>query len=54
VENFLASGADLLLLNEPGCFLNIGGYLSRNHPGKKIMHLASFLATNGREAEYGN
>jgi L-lactate dehydrogenase complex protein LldE len=54
VENFLASGADLLLLNEPGCFLNIGGYLNRNHPGKKVMHLASFLATNGREAQYGN
>ena len=52
--DFLASGADLLILNEPGCFLNIGGYLNRNHPGKKIMHLASFLATNGREAEYGN
>jgi len=49
VENYLASGADLLLLGEPGCFLNIGGYLSRNHPGKKAMHLASFLAGNGRE-----
>ncbi|MBI5969192.1 MAG: (Fe-S)-binding protein, partial [Deltaproteobacteria bacterium] len=49
VENYLTSGADLLLLCEPGCFLNIGGYLSRNHPGKKVMHLASFLAGNGRE-----
>jgi len=49
VENYLASGADLLLLGEPGCLLNIGGYLSRNHPGKRAMHLASFLATNGRE-----
>ncbi|MBM4330160.1 MAG: (Fe-S)-binding protein [Deltaproteobacteria bacterium] len=54
LENFLASGADLLLLSEPGCLLNIGGYLNRNHPGKKIMHLASFLSTNGREAGYGN
>jgi len=49
VENYLVSGADLLLLCEPGCLLNIGGYLSRNHPGKKAMHLASFLANNGRE-----
>jgi len=49
VEDYLASGADLLLLCEPGCLLNIGGYLSRNHPGKKVMHLASFLAGNGRE-----
>jgi len=53
-ENFLASGADLLLLGEPGCLLNIGGYLNRNHPGKKVMHLATFLAYNGREDDYGN
>ena len=53
-EDFLASGADLLLLCEPGCLLNIGGYLHRNHPGKKVMHLASFLAYNGRESDYGN
>lgn len=49
VENYLAIGADLLLLGEPGCLLNIGGYLSRNHPQKKIMHLASFLADYRRE-----
>jgi L-lactate dehydrogenase complex protein LldE len=49
VENYLASGADLLLLCEPGCLLNIGGYLSRNHPEKKVMHLASFLASDGKE-----
>ncbi|MDZ4184449.1 MAG: (Fe-S)-binding protein [Desulfuromonadales bacterium] len=47
VDNFLASGADLLILSEPGCLLNIGGYLSRNHPGKRAMHLANFL--NQRE-----
>jgi L-lactate dehydrogenase complex protein LldE len=52
VENFLASGADLLLLCEPGCLLNIGGFLSRNHPGKKAMHVASFLAGNGREGSF--
>jgi L-lactate dehydrogenase complex protein LldE len=53
VENFLASGADLLLLCEPGCLLNIGGYLNRNHPGKKVMHLATFLAYDGKESDYG-
>ena len=52
VENYLASGADLLLLCEPGCLLNIGGFLSRNHPGKKAMHVASFLAGNGREGAF--
>ncbi len=46
-ENYLASGADVLLLCEPGCLLNIGGYLSRNHPDKKVMHLAEFLAYGG-------
>jgi L-lactate dehydrogenase complex protein LldE len=42
--SYLASGADILVACEPGCLLNIGGYLSRNHPEKKVMHLASFLA----------
>ena len=44
VRNYLESGADLLIVCEPGCLLNIGGYLSRHHPEKKAMHLASFLA----------
>jgi L-lactate dehydrogenase complex protein LldE len=54
VERYLASGADLLLLCEPGCLLNIGGYLSRNNPGKKVMHIASFLAGNGKGGNDGN
>jgi L-lactate dehydrogenase complex protein LldE len=54
VERYLATGADLLLLCEPGCLLNIGGYLGRNHPGKKVMHIANFLAGNGKGANYGN
>ena len=49
VRNYLDSGADLLILCEPGCLLNIGGYLSRHHPEKRVMHLASFLAQAGRE-----
>jgi len=44
---YLESGADLLVLCEPGCLLNIGGYLSRNHPEKKALHIANFLAGTG-------
>jgi len=50
VENYLASGADVLLLSEPGCLLNIGGYVSRLHPHRKVMHLANFLTENMKEA----
>jgi len=42
--NYIASGADVLVACDPGCLLNIGGYLNRNHPEKRIMHVASFLA----------
>jgi L-lactate dehydrogenase complex protein LldE len=48
-RNFMNTGAEILLLCEPGCLLNISGYLHRNHPGKRAMHLASFLAGNGKE-----
>ncbi|MBI5116451.1 (Fe-S)-binding protein [Candidatus Poribacteria bacterium] len=41
--HYIESGADVLVISEPGCLLNIGGYLSRNHPGKKAMHIADFL-----------
>lgn len=44
--NFLNTGGDILLLCEPGCLLNINGYLHRNNPGKRAMHIASFLAGN--------
>ena len=43
-EDYITSRADILLLCEPGCLLNIGGFLNRNFPGKKVLHLASFLA----------
>ncbi|MBR9980007.1 MAG: (Fe-S)-binding protein, partial [Desulfatitalea sp.] len=44
VNFFMESGADLLLMCDPGCLLNIGGYLHRHHPDKRAMHLAEFLA----------
>ncbi len=46
-DKFIASQADLLVLSEPGCLLNIGGYLKRNHPGRKAIHLACLLARPG-------
>jgi len=48
-QHFINSGADLLVLCEPGCLLNIGGYLSRHHPDKKVMHVANLLAETGKE-----
>lgn len=46
--NFINSGADALVLCEPGCFLNISGYLHRHHPGRQVFHLATFLAGHGK------
>lgn len=47
VKCYLESGADILVLCEPGCLLNISGYLVRNHPEKRAMHIAEFLAEQG-------
>lgn len=44
IKNFLASGADLLVLSDPGCLLNIRGYLHRHHPERQVKHLAELLA----------
>jgi L-lactate dehydrogenase complex protein LldE len=52
VENFLNTGADVLVLNEPGCLLNINSYLHRNYPQKRAVHLANFLVQESREAAY--
>lgn len=46
VKNFIASGAEILVLSDPGCLLNINGYLHRHYPDHKAMHLVSFLASN--------
>jgi len=53
VDYFIESGADLLVMLDPGCLLNIQGYLSRHHPDKQAMHMADFLAGNltARHAE---
>lgn len=46
VKNFIDSGADTLILSDPGCLLNVRGYLHRHHPGPRVQHLAEFLAAN--------
>lgn len=43
VQYFMESGADVLVMCDPGCLLNIQGYLSRHHPQYSAMHLADFL-----------
>lgn len=45
-KSFIDSGADILVLNDPGCLLNINGYLHRFHPELRAMHLVSFLANH--------
>jgi len=44
--HYIDSGADCLLLCEPGCLLNISGYTSRHYPDKQVRHLAEFLAAH--------
>ncbi len=44
VQHFINSEADILVLSEPGCLLNVDGYLQRHHPEKKAMHLAELLS----------
>jgi len=44
VKNYLASEADLLVLSDPGCLMNIRGYLHRHHPERQVKHLAEVLA----------
>lgn len=44
VNYFLASGADVLTMGEPGCYLNVSGYISRHHPEKRVVHIADLLA----------
>ena len=47
--NYIASGADVLVACDPGCLVNIGGYLHRHHPEKGAVHIATFLAEAMRD-----
>ncbi|NLJ71766.1 MAG: (Fe-S)-binding protein [Syntrophomonadaceae bacterium] len=46
VASFIDSEADVLVVSDPGCLLNIQGYLHRAYPEKKVKHIVSFLAEN--------
>ncbi|MCF2528170.1 (Fe-S)-binding protein [Yinghuangia soli] len=43
----LESGAQVLCAGDNSCLMHIGGLLSRQHAGVKIMHLADILAATG-------
>ena len=43
-NNFEASGADTLILMEPGCLLHIKGYLTHRGTKAEVVHIAEVLA----------
>lgn len=51
VSSFLAANADILIVSEPGCLLNIDGYLHRHYPEKRVTHLACFLSDAVKRGE---
>lgn len=53
VSYFMESGADLLVMCDPGCLLNIRGYLSRHHIDRQAVHIADFLADGLTAARQG-
>lgn len=46
VKSFIASEAEVLVVSDPGCLLNINGYLQRFYPERRVEHLVTFLAEN--------
>ncbi|RMF89008.1 MAG: (Fe-S)-binding protein [Nitrospinota bacterium] len=44
VEHILASGAEILVANDTGCLMQIGGKLHRQRCPVQVMHLAELLA----------
>jgi L-lactate dehydrogenase complex protein LldE len=46
-DRFLLSGADTLILGEPGCLLNIRGYFLRRGVKGRVVHIAQVLAGDG-------
>jgi L-lactate dehydrogenase complex protein LldE len=54
VQKAIATGAEYLVLAEPGCILNIRGYVEKQGLPLKVLHLAQVLATErgavGKEA----
>ena len=46
VQNFIDSGAEIMVISDPGCLLNLRGYMRRHHPQSSVQHMAEFLAAN--------
>ncbi len=47
VKNILASGAEVVVVSEPGCLVNIRGGLAKLHSPVRAMHLIEILAEGG-------
>jgi L-lactate dehydrogenase complex protein LldE len=47
VNNVTAGGAGCLVLGEPGCILNIRGFVERRGLPLKVLHIAELLAQTG-------
>jgi L-lactate dehydrogenase complex protein LldE len=47
VKNILASGAEVVVVSEPGCLVNIRGGLLKVRSGVRAMHLVEILAGEG-------
>lgn len=49
VKNILASGAEVVVVSEPGCLVNIRGGLAKLHSPVRAMHLIEILAEGSAE-----
>jgi L-lactate dehydrogenase complex protein LldE len=47
VRNVLETGAEVLVAGDRSCLMHIGGLLSRQQAGVRVMHLADVLAQTG-------
>lgn len=47
VENIIASGAEAVVVSEPGCLVNIRGGLLKSHSSVRAMHLIEILSERG-------
>jgi L-lactate dehydrogenase complex protein LldE len=47
VAEILATGAEVLTAGDTSCLLHLGGLLTRQHAGLRVMHMAEILASTG-------
>jgi len=47
-ERIGESGADAVVVCDPGCLIQIKGYLSRQGSNVRVMHIAELLATGAQ------